>query len=395
MGNTIGKAKIYLGSLLDEKMLQELTTGWMEANAGNVIYNGGDEIKIPKISFNGGLGNYTRDTGFAAGDVTLAYQTHKFDKDRSKTFNLDAMNVDESGFAVTAANVMSEFQSQYVVPEVDAYRYSRLFQYANANLKTGNYLPATATIFAELSNDIARVQDVVGENVPLVIAMSIPTAVLLDQADKIEKRLDVSDFTNGGVNQKVRSLDGIPIVRVSSSRFKSSYDYSATVGFTATDPSLDINWIIIARSAPIGIVKTDKIRVFDPDTNQTQDGWKLDMRKYHTLILPDNKVDTMYVSYRSQVAPALTATVEAGTGAGNTKLTATAGTGNKLAYSLTATAASGFLNTIPTFTNDNYTSAANIAATAGQFLNMYEIDAQKRIVKFKTHELAAGDIAIS
>lgn len=392
MGNSIEKAKLYLSTLLDEKMLQELTTAWMEGNAGNVKYSGGNEIKIPKISFNGGMGDYTRDTGFAAGDVTLAYETHVFDKDRSKTFNLDAMDVDESGFAATASNVMSEFQSQYVVPEVDAYRYSRLFSFANTALKTANYLPATATIFGQLKSDIAAVQDIVGEQTQLVIAMNFSTASILEQADKIEKSLDVSTFTAGGINSTVKSIDGIPIIKVSSARFKSAYTFSETVGFTPTATAMDLNWIIIARRSPVAIVKTDKVRVFEPDTNQSMDGWKIDMRKYHTLILPDNKIDSLFVSYKSTAAPALTATVAAGTGTGNTKFTATAATGNTLGYTINTTAAdTGYFNTIPTITA--YTSAASIAGTAGKYLNMYEVDAAGRVQKFLSHLLVAGDIA--
>ena len=29
--------------------MQEAKTGWMEANAGQVIYNGGNTVKLPKI----------------------------------------------------------------------------------------------------------------------------------------------------------------------------------------------------------------------------------------------------------------------------------------------------------------------------------------------------------
>lgn len=46
----------------------------MDANAGQVKYTGGDEVKIPKISLVG-LGNYDRDKGFKQGSVTLSYET--------------------------------------------------------------------------------------------------------------------------------------------------------------------------------------------------------------------------------------------------------------------------------------------------------------------------------
>ena len=48
---------------LDQIAVQEATTGWMDANAGQVIYNGGAEVKIPKMNVQG-MGNYDRDNGY-------------------------------------------------------------------------------------------------------------------------------------------------------------------------------------------------------------------------------------------------------------------------------------------------------------------------------------------
>ena len=90
-------------------------------------------------------------------------------------------------------------------------------------------------------------------------------------------------------------------------------------------------------------------------------------------------------------APALTATVVAGSVLGATSFTASAGVGNSLGYVLT--------NGVPTAPNAGsfvqalaYTSGANIAAVAGQSLNMFELDANKRVVLFKTAVLSGSEI---
>lgn len=388
--NTIAYAQIFQ-KVLDEQMIQEMTTGWMEANAGAVQYNGGNTVRLPKISMTG-LGDYSRSTGYpTSGAVTLEWETHTFDKDRGQSFSLDAMDVDESNFVATASNTMSQFQRTKVVPEVDAYRYSKIFTLANAALKTGAYTPVVGTVFGQLKNDIAAMQDVVGESEPLVIAMSYSAANILDQADEIEHSLSVIDFMPGTIFAKVKSLDGIPIVRVPSARFKSAFTFSATDGFTAASNAMNLNWVIMARRAVIAVVKQDVPRVFDPMTNQAGNAWKIDYRKYHTLWIPDNKLSGVYVSYLETAAPALSITVAAGAAAG-TKFTATAGSGNTLAYKLTAAANTEYLNTIPSGTTA-YTSGDDIAtATAGQFLSAYEVDAAGRIVKFTNYELQSADI---
>ena len=47
--NTLAAATIFQQQL-DKIAVQDAVTGWMDANAGQVKYNGGAEVKIPKMS---------------------------------------------------------------------------------------------------------------------------------------------------------------------------------------------------------------------------------------------------------------------------------------------------------------------------------------------------------
>lgn len=78
--NTLATATLFQNTL-DQIAVQEATTGWMDANAGQVIYNGGAEVKIPKMNVQG-MGNYDRDNGYQQGSVTLEYETKKMTQDR-------------------------------------------------------------------------------------------------------------------------------------------------------------------------------------------------------------------------------------------------------------------------------------------------------------------------
>ena len=122
--NTLATATLFQNTL-DQIAVQEATTGWMDANAGQVIYNGGAEVKIPKMNVQG-MGNYDRDNGYQQGSVTLEYETKKMTQDRGRLFQLDPIDVNENNFVTTAAAVMGEFQRTQVVPEIDAYRISKL-----------------------------------------------------------------------------------------------------------------------------------------------------------------------------------------------------------------------------------------------------------------------------
>lgn len=301
--NTLETA-ILFQQQLDKQMIEGATSGWMEANAGQVKYSGGAEVKIPKINMDG-LGNYDRDNGYVQGSVTLGYGTYTMTQDRGRKFQLDAMDVDETNFIAAAANVTTEFQRTKVIPEVDAYRYSKLAALAAGKTHKTQYTPVTADILAKFLADIATVQDIVGESEPLVVTMSIPAATILAQADKVEKRLDVTQFTQGGIQTKVNSIDNTPILRVPSARMKTAYVFNdgkttgQTVGgFVPATSAVDINWIISARRSPIAVSKTDTMKIFDPITNQGAHAWLIEYRKFHELWVPDNQLDAVWVNQK-------------------------------------------------------------------------------------------------
>lgn len=385
--NTFEYAQIFQ-KILDEHMIQELTTGVMERTEG-IIYNGGNTVKLPRITTSG-MGDYSRDDGYAEGTATLTYQTVTFDMDRSIKIRLDRMDVDETNFTANLSNVGKEFQAQQAAPEIDAYRYSKVFEIANTELKTSNYIPVASTVYQQLKNDITDIQNLVGENIKLVIFMSFNCANILDQSEDFEKNITLTEFQYGEITTTVKKINNIPIIRVSEDRFKSEFTFGSD-GFTAPSTSMNLNYIIGAIDGFVGLVKTDIPKIISPQMNQTADAWDIMIRKYHTLDIAENKKKCLKVSYYSTASPALSATVAGGVAGGTTKFTATPDGTNTLAYSLTASAENGYYNVIETDLT-SYSSGDDISASVGQFLNMYEIDTDGRTRKFLTHELEAGDI---
>ena len=296
--NTIEAAKIFQ-TALDQQVLEGATSGWMEENAGQVKYSGGNEVKIPKISLSG-LGDYDRDSGYTQGAVTFSYETKTMTMDRGRKFLLDKMDVDETDFVASATTVMGEFQRTQVIPEVDAYRYSRI--YALAKDKYGKtYTPAASTILSTLSEDITAVQDEAG-SADLVIVMARPVYDMFCNNDKISKLIIAGDFKKGELNLMIKMFNGIPIIPVPSARMKTAYTFNdgksggqEAGGFTPTAKATQINWIICPKSAPIAVSKTDNFKIFDPEVNQTADAWLVELRKFHDLWIKDNVLPSIRV----------------------------------------------------------------------------------------------------
>ena len=308
MANVLQYASVFQ-SELDKAAVELATSGWMEPNSSLIRYTGGKTVKVPQIVMDG-LADYNN--GFVDGDVTLTWQDLTFAMDRGRRFSLDEHEVNDTNFVATASQVMGEFQRTRVVPEIDAYRYSKIAAGAIANKRaSGEYTPSADDILSKLYYDVAAVQDAVGNDTPLVITMSTLVAAILDTSAEISKKLDVVDFTQGGVTLKVRALNGEhPIRRVGSGRLKSAYIFAdgktegqKTGGFAPAENALDVNWIICPRTVPIAVSRTDKVRIFDPETNQTARSWMLDYRKYHDLWITNNKWPQVWVNCK-QALPA-------------------------------------------------------------------------------------------
>ncbi len=290
---------------LDKVAIETATSGWMEDNAKQVKYSGGSECKIPVLTMDG-LGDYDRQTGFADGDVDLRFETKQFTQDRARKFSLDENEVDESNFILMSSSVMGEFQRTHVIPEIDAYRYSAIAQACMTEGRvTSGYTPTESTVLQQLVKDIGEVRDVVGDDTPLVVTMSSKVYDILTLSDKLSLRLSDVVFKQGELDMNLKAINNNTIKPVGSARMKTEYVFydgrtagQEKGGFEPTQTAKDINWIITPLKAPIAVSKTDGIRVFDPQTNQTKRAYSLDYRKYHDIWLTANRVKQMWVNIK-------------------------------------------------------------------------------------------------
>lgn len=293
--NTLEMAKIFQAEL-DKQVVAGAVTGFMELNSNQIKYTGGNEIKVPKMEMDG-LGDYNRATGYAEGAVTLSFETKTMTQDRGRSFVLDSMDIDETNFAASAGNVLGEFQRTHVIPEIDAYRLSKLATLAiDADKADFGYTPAVADVLAELKADIAAIKDVAGE-IELVILMATPALAVLEQSNQISRFLSVGSLMKGDVQTEVQSLDGCPIISVPSARMKTAYTFGAN-GFAPAVGAKNVNWIVVPKTAPIAVSKTEKVKIVTPELNQDADAFKLGYRKYHDLFVMDNALEVIKVSIK-------------------------------------------------------------------------------------------------
>lgn len=299
--NTLATATLFQ-TTLDKLAEQELLTGWMDANSGQVIYNGGADVKIPIMNV-AGLGDYDRDSGYPQGAVSLRYQTHTMTQDRGRKFQLDAMDVDENNFVTTGASVMGEFQRTGVIPEIDAYRLSKAatiaITKADAKLLKYSYTPAEGTILKEIKTGIKAIR-AKGYSGQLMIHITPDAMLELEMA--LAGKIQNTTFSVGGVDTTVPAVDGVPLIETPDNRMTTAITTNAGTnkdqgGFTAS--GLQMNFIILGKTTPIAVTKQDKMKIFTPDQNQDADAWKMNYRRFHELWVLENQATTIYVNIKN------------------------------------------------------------------------------------------------
>lgn len=303
--NTLATATLFQNTL-DKVAIQEAVTGWMDSNAGQVIYNGGSEVKIPKMTVQG-MGDYDRDNGYQQGGVTLEYETRKMTQDRGRKFQLDPVDINENNFVTTAAAVMGEFQRMYVVPEIDAYRISKIASETITANKAGmvsyGYTPGATNTSAlrKVKEGIKAIRELY--NGPLVIHAT-PDFIMELELELSGKIINTT-FSKGGIDTSVPSVDGVPIISTPSNRMYTAitiYDGKTSGqeqgGYVKGSTAKNINFVVLPRTTPIAITKQDIMRIFDPNINQKLNAWQMDYRRFHDIWVLDNKLDSIYLNIK-------------------------------------------------------------------------------------------------
>ena len=240
-----------------------------------------------------GLGDYSRADGFVSGDLTLTWKPYTFEYDRGRTFQIDAMD-DMETMGLAFGSLAGEFVRVKVTPEIDAIRFAK---YAT---NAGTTVSATLTNKTTVSAIATAEVDLEEKEVSLAncVLFMTPTVYgyVKDDTDHFQRTLVPSE----NPNRNFGSFDEMPIAKVPQSRFYtavttlSGKDDQAAGGFTKAEGAKDINFMIIDRAAVIQLIKHGKIRVFDPDTNQSADAYKVDYRIYHDAWVLDNKKNGIY-----------------------------------------------------------------------------------------------------
>jgi hypothetical protein len=254
-------------------------------------FEGTNIVKVMKTSVVG-MGTYSRATGYPKGDVTISWESLQLAASRGRELSVDRMDNEET-LGLAFGTLADEYYRTAVVPEVDAYRFATFAGWSSISTVAGATLSAS-TVLAAIDAASAQMDaDEVPEEGRLLYVSSTINGYLRAAITRMLGNESSAD-------RRLKFLDGTEIIPVPQSRFQTAIDLDAGAttsagGFAPSAGAKDINFMLIYPPAVLTATKLDKLKIFDPDVNQSKDAWLIQHRLYHDAWVYDNKVDGIYL----------------------------------------------------------------------------------------------------
>lgn len=276
---------------LQQKYTRELTSSALTTQ--NAIFMGAKTIKIPRMDV-AGYKDHGRNGGWNRQSLSNDFEFKVLQHDRDVEFFVDAMDVDETNQILSAANVTNVFEQEQAIPELDKYRYSKLYADMVALGGTPDTTALTIANVLQVYDDLMEKMDEASVPESGRILYATPTVhKLLKQADEMQRFINVQ-ANNGTVDRTVRKLDDVTLVKVPSDRMKTVFDFSdgAVPGVGAKQ----INMILVHPSAVLAPVKHSAIYLWEPGSHTSGDGWLYQNRKYTDLFVIERKLQGVQIN---------------------------------------------------------------------------------------------------
>ena len=286
MSNTINYVTRF-ESKLRELYGQEATSDLLFHSNSDIQVTNTKYIKIPTLSVSGYKDHSRSSMNFNAGSYNNDFEQKSLAHDRDIEFAVDPMDVDETDMILSIGNIQNRFEKTQAIPELDCYTFSKLYSEAtrlNMTIKTTAL--TAANVLADFDANLEIMED---KGVPLDRLILFCTAgykKLLKNAEGVQRTLDVK--SGGGIDRRVRTLDDIQHIQtVPSARFKSAFDF--TDGCTAATGAKQIDYILIDPECQVSRVKYSYIHMFAPGSDsRTADKYLYQNRRLNDTFAIDH-----------------------------------------------------------------------------------------------------------
>lgn len=305
MANYIELITKYSSQAWDKVYKKEAISSMFDAQPGLFQFTGAKTVKIASWQV-GGLSDYTRNNevtgvdevnGYKKSTMQLVWHEYTIEQDRGAKIPIEKFDDEETdGLAVGATT--TELSRVVIIPEVDAYFFSKVYQEAAA-AGTGNVVSGSIEENGEVKPLYALNEgltyldnmEIPAEN--QIIAVSPTFFNALRNSKEVTKILSQADFDKD-VKFRLTEYEGRKLVVVPPQRFNTEVELHEN-GFTLKGKPID--FMIMPKDALVHIVKYNKVKVLDGDlalAASNQDGFVVYARIYHDVFVTRNRRVAIY-----------------------------------------------------------------------------------------------------
>jgi hypothetical protein len=315
MADNIELITRYSSKAWDRVYKREAMSSLFDAQPGMFEFTGDKTVRIARYA-SGGLSNYNRANqtatgnytqgntfGYQTSDLALIWEDFTISCDRAAKFQVDAANNEETnGLAVGAA--VTETSRTVLVPEVDAYCFSKIAEYAGltayGRIALAGVVPGTSTVCEKpleaINNALTYfdIHEVPADNQIIFVSPDYLSQLRNDNTE-MTRFLSQADYDKS-VSFKMTEYEGRKLVVVPPQRFHTNI--TLFNGGYAFSGGLPIDFMVVAKDAIVHIVKYNKIKVISGDLNlagSNFDGYSIYTHIYHDLFVAQNKRVAIYV----------------------------------------------------------------------------------------------------
>lgn len=287
MANAIETAKSYV-PLLDEVYALAVLTSDLDG-APELVQQGANanELIIPKMTMQG-LADYSRNSGYVKGDVTMTNETVKCNFDRGRMFTIDTMDdLETAGLAF--GRLAGEFIRTKVAPELDAFRFASYSAISGVGKKEETLADGSAVI-AALRAGITAMDEAEVPETDRFLYITPTLHGMVSDLDTTKSREVLNGFSK--------------VVKVPQSRFYTAIDQLSggsseeAGGYKKAASAADLNFMIVHKPAVIQFQKHAAPKIITPEANQEGDAYKYGYRLVSIAEGYENKAAGIYVNHK-------------------------------------------------------------------------------------------------
>lgn len=249
-----------------------------------------DELIIPKIDMDG-LGDYDRNSGYTAGDVTFTNETVKCNYDRGRMFTVDNVdNMDTAGMAF--GRLAGEFIRTKVTPEIDAFRIATYSATEGADIEGVAAYATGEEVYKAIATKYDAMTDAEVPETDRHLFITATLHGMIRDMDTYKAKELMNKFASVQVMPRNRFYTAIE-------QLDGKTEGQTVGGYKKADNGFNLNFLIVHKGAVIQFPKHVAPKVITPEQNQDADAYKFGYRNVGIADTYENKAAGIAGTYEN------------------------------------------------------------------------------------------------